>query len=136
MATTEQKGRPIATQLPAETIDLARRAADALDDKKAADVVLLDVGDLLQITGVFVIATGTSNRQVKGLADEVTEKIKDRFERRPARKEGVTEAQWVLLDYGDVIVHIFQPDTRAFYDLERLWGDAPRIAWEPATETA
>ena len=136
MATTEQKGRPIATQLPAETIDLARRAADALDDKKAADVVLLDVGDLLQITGVFVIATGTSTRQVKGLADEVTEKIKDRFERRPARKEGVTEAQWVLLDYGDVIVHIFQPDTRAFYDLERLWGDAPRIAWEPATETA
>lgn len=115
---------------------MAHAAADALDDKKAADLALLDVGDLLQITGVFVIATGSSNRQVKSLADEVTEKLKKRLQRRPARKEGVTEAEWVLLDYGDVIVHIFQPETRAFYDLERLWGDAPRIAWEPATETA
>ena len=131
-----KKGHPIPTQLATETIDLARAAADALDDKKAADVVLLDVADLLQITGVFVIATGSSNRQVKSLADEVTDKLKERFERKPARKEGVTEGEWVLLDYGDVIVHVFQPDTRSFYDLERLWGDAPRVTWEPATESA
>lgn len=88
------------------------------------------MGDLLQITEVFVIVTGTSNRHVRTLADEVDDRLKERLDRDPFRVEGITESQWVLLDYGDVIVHVFQAETRAFYDLERLWADAPRVAWE------
>lgn len=115
--------------------DLARLIADALDDKLGKDIILLDVGDLFQITEVFVIATGTSRPHVQTLADTVREKLKE-LERRPLRSEGEAEAEWVLLDYGDVIVHVFQQEPRDFYGLERLWGDAPRVAWEPAISEA
>ncbi len=119
-----------------ESHTTARTIADILDTKKGLEIALLDVGDLLQITEVFVIATGTSNRHVRTLADEVDEKLAELVDRTPFRVEGVTESEWVLLDYGDVVVHVFQPDTRAFYDLERLWADAPRIEWEPARQDA
>jgi ribosome-associated protein len=104
-------------------------------DKKGLDIILLDVGDLLQITEVFVIATGTSRPHVQTLAEFVEERLKDQ-ERRPLRTEGMAEAEWVLLDYGDFVVHVFQPEQREYYGLERLWGDAPRIEWEPATSEA
>lgn len=106
-----------------------------LDAKKATDVVLLDVSQLLWITDVFAIASGTSNRNVQSLADEVEFKLRD-IERRPLRVEGRNEAEWVLLDYGDVVVHIFQPTVREYFSLERLWGDAPLIEWEPAATEA
>lgn len=80
---------------------------------------------------MFVIATGTSRPHVQSLAGNVEEKLRE-VGRRPLRREGEREAEWVLLDYGDVVVHVFQPATRGFYGLERLWGDAPRIVWEPA----
>ncbi|MDX1744450.1 MAG: ribosome silencing factor [Halobacteriales archaeon] len=108
---------------------MARTAADALDDKKGIDIVLLDVGDLLSITEVFVIATGTARPHVKTLAETVVEKLKE-HDRRPLRSEGETDAEWVLLDYGDFVVHVFQETPRDFYGLERLWGDAPRLEWE------
>ena len=120
------------TKLPtadSEAIALARAAADALDDKKALNIALLDVGDLLQITEVFVIGTGTSRRHVLSLGDEVAEKLRGHA-RKPLRTEGGEEGEWVLLDYGDIVVHVFQEMPRGFYDLERLWGDAPRIPWE------
>ena len=110
---------------------MARTAADALADKKGVDIVLLEVGDLLAITGVFVIATGTSRPHVQTLAEEVEKRLKE-VGRRPLREEGRREGEWVLIDYGDFIIHIFQPEAREFYGLERLWGDAPRIEWEPA----
>ncbi len=106
-----------------------------LDAKKATDVVLLDVSQLLWITDVFAIASGTSNRNVQSLADEVEFKLRD-VDRRPLRVEGRREAEWVLLDYGDVVVHIFQPTVREYFNLERLWGDAPRVEWEPAATEA
>ena len=115
--------------------DLARLTADVLDTKKGIDIALLDVGDLLQITEVFVIATGTSRPHVKTLAETVEEKLKE-IGRRPLRSEGEAEAEWVLLDYGDIVVHVFQPEPRDYYGLERLWGDAPRLAWQPATSEA
>ncbi len=120
------------TKLPtadSEAIALARAAADALDGLKALDIALLDVGDLLQITEVFVIGTGTSRRHVLSLGDEVAEKLRD-HSRKPLRTEGGEEGEWVLLDYGDIVVHVFQEMPRGFYDLERLWADAPRIPWE------
>ncbi len=80
------------------------------------------------ITDMFVIATGTSRRHVLTLAEETEAKLKE-SDRRPLRREGFDDAQWVLLDYGDVVVHVFDQETRAYYDLERLWGDAPREEW-------
>lgn len=93
------------------------------------------MSELLWITDVFVIAGGTSNRHVQSLADEVEHRLKEE-ERRPLRSEGRSEAEWILLDYGDVIVHLFQPTVRSYFDLERLWGDAPRIEWDPTPTDA
>lgn len=78
------------------------------------------------ITDIFVIASGSTNRQVKALIDAVEESLRS-IDRKPLRREGEDDAQWVLLDYGDIVIHVFDTPTRAYYDLERLWGDAPRI---------
>jgi ribosome-associated protein len=108
---------------------LAELAAGAIDDKKGTEITILDVSRLLQIVDVFVIASGNSRRQVQTLAESVEERLRD-LDRRPLRHEGMTEGEWVLLDYGDVVVHLFQPEARSYYSLERLWGDAPKIEWE------
>lgn len=94
--------------------------------------MLLDVSGLIVLTDVFIIATGTSRRHVITLAEETEIQLKAE-RRRPLRREGMDDGTWVLLDYGDVIVHVFDEETRAYYDLERLWADAPRLAFEPAT---
>lgn len=127
-------GRSIDTKAPTAdptAISLSMVAADALYGKKALDIALLDVGDLLQITEVFVVATGTSRRHVLTLGEEVAEKLRE-HDRKPLRVEGGEQGEWVLLDFGDIVVHVFQEHARAFYDLERLWADAPRIAWQPS----
>lgn len=98
-------------------------------------MALLDVSGLLVITDVFVIASGTSRRHVLTLADEVEERLKH-LDRRPLRREGLEHATWVLLDYGDVVVHLFDEPTRRYYDLERLWSDAPRTEFDPAAAGA
>lgn len=116
---------------PVDAVTIARLAADAIADKKGQDIVLLEVGDLFVITEVFVIATGTSRPHVQTLADRVEELLKEAGI-RPLRDEGRSEAEWVLLDYGEVMVHLFQPAAREYYDLERLWRDAPLIDWTPA----
>jgi ribosome-associated protein len=103
--------------------------AAVIDEKKGIDLVLLDVSELLWITDVFVIVSGTSRPHVQSLAEDVELKLKA-ADRRPLRVEGKREGNWILLDYGEVVVHIFQPTTRDFYGLERLWGDAPRLASE------
>ena len=119
-----------AIPIDATSAELAQLAAAAIDDKKGTDVTILDVSELLQIVDAFVIATGGSRRQVQALAESVDERLRERG-RRPLRQEGKTEGEWVLLDYGDIVVHVFQPEPRDYYSLERLWGDAPRIAWDP-----
>ena len=106
-------------------------AAAAIDDKKGLGVVLLDVSALLVITDVFVIASGTSRRHVLTLAEAVEERLKG-VGRRPLRTEGLEDATWALLDYGDFVVHVFDEPTRRYYDLERLWSDAPRTDYAPA----
>jgi len=84
------------------------------------------------LTDVFVIATGTSRRHVKTLAEEIEARLSP-LDRKPLRREGVEEGNWVLLDFGDLVVHLFDAETRAYYDLERLWRDAPRVVFEPAS---
>ena len=111
--------------------DLAVVAARAADDKQATDVVVLDVGDIIAITEVFVLASGTNTRQVKTICDEVELALKIEADLSPRSIEGLADASWVLMDYGELVVHVFLTETRAFYDLERLWSDAPRVDWEP-----
>lgn len=100
-------------------------AVRAAADKKAGDLVVLDVGDLLSITDYFVICSGTSDRQVRTIVDEVQSKLREAGT-RPLRTEGEAGGGWVLIDYGEFVVHVFTEETRAYYDLERLWKDAPR----------
>lgn len=108
-------------------------AAQAAANKKGDDIVVLDVGPILAITDYFVIVSGSNDRQVKTIVDEVERALKESFGIPPLRIEGATEAQWVLVDYGDFWVHVFLADTRQFYELERLWSDAERIPFSDTT---
>ena len=94
------------------------------------DIVVLEVGPVLAITDAFVITSGANSRQVKTIAEEVELQVKRAGGPAPLRTEGLSDLQWVLLDYGDFVVHIFLQETRDYYDLERLWGDAAPIDWQ------
>lgn len=106
-----------------ERICAALRAAS---DKKALEIVVLDLREIASFTDYFIIASGTNVRQVQAIADEVSEQLKKQGT-RAARIEGYKTAEWVLVDYGDFIVHVFEDKARQFYDLERLWRDAVRV---------
>ena len=110
--------------------DWARTAAQAASAKGGEETVIIEVGAVLAITDAFVITSGRNTRQVKTIAEEVEARLKADGGINPLRVEGLGDSQWVLLDYGDIVVHVFLDETREFYDLERLWSDAPRVAWE------
>ena len=112
-----------------DTRGWAVTAARAADDKQGDDVVVLDVGEVLALCGWFVIASAANERQVKAICDEVELQVHLAGGPKPKRIEGLHDRQWVLMDYGDVVVHVFLQDQREFYDLERLWADVPRIDW-------
>jgi ribosome-associated protein len=113
-----------------EALSRALIAAGVASAKKADDIVVLEVGDIISITDVFVIASASNTRQVLTIVDEVEQALKEQVSVAPRSVEGRDDASWVLLDYGDVIVHVFLTETRAYYDLDRLWSDAPRVDWE------
>lgn len=115
---------------PPDTFDLCRVAARAAAGKKADRPVILDVGRLLGIVDAFVICSAGNDRQVRTIADEVERMVKEEGGTSPLRVEGKNEATWILLDYGDLIVHVFLDEWRAYYDLERLWKDAPQVEWD------
>ena len=106
-----------------DSYKLARRAALAAKDKKAEDVVILDLRKLTSITDYFVICTGSVDIHVKSIADEIQKELKSNS--KPWHIEGYQKLNWVLMDYVDIVVHIFQEDTRSYYNLEKLWADAP-----------
>lgn len=108
----------------------ARTAAKAASAKGGDETVIIEVGAVLAITDAFVVTSGRNSRQVKTIAEEVEARLKADGGISPLRVEGLAEAQWVLVDYGDLVVHVFLDETREYYDLERLWSDAPRVAWE------
>lgn len=103
-----------------------RRALSAAAEKKALDLTVLDLREIASFTDIFVIASGTNKRQVQAISDEIVEQLK-RAGTRAARVEGYQTAEWILIDYGDFIVHVFDEKSRRFYDLERLWRDARRV---------
>ncbi|MEW6500716.1 MAG: ribosome silencing factor [Thermodesulfobacteriota bacterium] len=113
------------------SLELAQVAAHAALDKKAENLVILDVQGLASFTDAFVIMSGRSTRHVQGLAQAVDDALASK-RLKTTNTEGLTEGHWVLLDYGEIVVHVFYSDTREFYDLEGLWHDAPRV---PVTET-
>jgi ribosome-associated protein len=114
--------------LPADqgSVELAVAAARAADDKKARELSILEVADILAVVDLFVLASAGSDRQLKAVADEIERVLREEHDRRPARREGTPASGWVLLDYGDVVCHLFSTEQRDFYSLERLWSDVPR----------
>jgi len=110
----------------AENLGSLQTAARAAADKKAFQIVGLEVGDLTSYTDSLLICSGASDRQVAAIADEVQRQLKDAG-RRPLHVEGESHADWVLLDYGDFVVHVFTEERRTYYGLDGLWGDAPKL---------
>jgi len=110
---------------------LAELCAAHAADRKAANVVKIDLRGVSGYTDYFVLATGNTDRQVKAIHDAINEGLKKEHRILPRRVEGLGESRWVLMDYLDVVVHVFTPDTRDFYRLEQLWGDVPKHVYEP-----
>ena len=114
--------------MAATSLEIAKVAAIAADSKKASDIVLLDLTEKSDVCDYFLICTGSNNRLVDAIVDEVRSKVSANCEIQPVSTEGREGLRWVLVDYGCVVVHVFTPETRDFYRLERLWGDAPRVS--------
>jgi len=121
----------LSVRLPSR--ELAESVAALAVDRKAADVVSLDLREISSVTDYFVLCTGRSDVHVRAIVERIETGMAERGE-RPLAREGVAHGSWALLDYGDVVVHVFQPETRTFYDLERLWGQAPR--WTSGSSSA
>jgi ribosome-associated protein len=114
---------------------IATQAARAASAKRARDVVVLDVRDLIVITDFFVICSGSSDRQVKTIAEEIERSAREGGV-KPVRREGERDGRWVLLDFVDLVAHVFHQDEREYYGLERLWSDAPSVGWESQAAAA
>lgn len=107
-----------------EEVKLALHCAS---EKKAANLTVIDLREIASFTEFFVVASGGNQRQVQAISDEINEQLKKQLDSRPVRIEGYASGEWILLDYGDFIVHVFEKNAREFYDLERLWRDAKRV---------
>lgn len=105
-------------------------AAEAAASKTMEETVVLEVGPLIGITDFFVITAGRNDRQVRAIVDEITHRVREAGGGSVRRIEGLQAAVWVLLDFGDFVVHVFDAEARGYYGLERLWGDAPRVEWD------
>lgn len=117
------------------SLDAALIAARAASAKTLEDTVVLDVGDLIGITDYFVIAAGRNDRQVRAIVDEVSRQVREQTGVTVRQVEGLESMNWVLLDYGDFVVHVFDTESRSLYALERLWADAPRVGMEDSAAT-
>ena len=109
---------------------MTRVAARAAAEKKGEETIILEVGGVLAITDAFVITSASNDRLVRTIAEEIEASVKAAGGPAPIRIEGLDDARWVLLDYGDFVVHVFLDEVRRYYDLERLWADAPVIEWD------
>lgn len=114
-----------------EPLDLALAAARAADAKGATDVMVIDVGDVLGICGYFVIASASNPVLVKAVIDSVDERLREDHSQKPRSVEGADGRRWVLLDYADIVVHVFHDEERDYYRIERLYSDAPQVEWRP-----
>jgi len=113
-----------------DALTVALTAARAADAKQGRDIIVLDVASILAIADLFVVLDAPNRRLVRTLVDEIEDAVRAATGRSPRRVEGVREQQWVLIDYGDVVVHVFLDEIRRFYEIERLYRDAPLVAWQ------
>jgi ribosome-associated protein len=123
------------TATPSVASRRAAAAAGAASEKQGSRIVVLDVGDIISITEMFVLVSASNTRQVRTIVEEIELALKASDGESPRAVEGLDDATWVLMDYGDVIVHVFFSETRDYYDLDRLWADAPIVDWEPVART-
>lgn len=122
----EQKSTTVLSPIDQEIFDQVKNAVQAADEKKAQDMLVLRLSAITEFTDYFVICSGNSARQTKAIADEIIERLKTGGV-RPLNTEGYNKAEWILIDYGAFVIHIFTDESRRFYDLERLWRDAERV---------
>jgi ribosome-associated protein len=127
---TRGAGARVETEVsPVDVATKARCAARAAADKKGDDILVLDVAEIIGIVECFVITSATNSRLVRTIVEEVEREIFESSGEKPRAIEGLRDASWVLMDYGDLVVHVFLEETREFYGLERLWADAERVEW-------
>jgi ribosome-associated protein len=119
----------VTAPIDTDTLAVARSAARAADDKQGSEIRVIDVSAVLPIVGLFVVTSGGNTRLVRTIAGEIEDRIRLEHRRSPLRTEGISESQWVLLDYGDVVVHVFAEETRRYYEIERLYRDRPSVDW-------
>ena len=113
-----------------ETLELVKKVVDALEDKKAFDIEIIDISHISVLADYFIIANGSNRTQVQAMVDNVQEMVEKTGEVTPARLEGYQAANWILMDYRDVVIHIFDQESRDFYDLARIWRDGKQITVE------
>jgi ribosome-associated protein len=116
-----------------EAKQLAYAIAAAAEGRKAADITILEVSDVSYLADYFVLATGFSSVQVRAITRSIQDALEEDHNRQPLRVEGQTEGNWILLDYGEVIVHVFMPEAREYYNLEAFWGHATRLPYQPTS---
>ena len=116
-------------QIQPEALQIAKIAAQVADEKQANDITVLSVGEVLAITDLFVVASASNKRQVRTISDAITEAVRTKTGRSPLSSEGESQHQWILIDYGSVVIHIFDDETRRFYEIERLYRDVPLVSW-------
>lgn len=119
-----------------ESIEIARLCAKYADDKKAENILLLDLRGLSPVTDFFVIATASSNPQLRAVRDNVVEELRDQHGQKPLFSDGTYESQWLIVNFPNVLVHIQSPEKREYYALEELWGDAPKLDWQDTAPVA
>jgi len=120
----------VTSELGIDSLELATFIAQTIDEKQGTEILVLPVGDVVGITEYFVVATASNPRLVRAITDAVLIAVRQLTDRGPLHSEGAREQQWVLVDYGDVVVHVFHEDSRRFYEIERLYKDLTPIAWQ------
>lgn len=113
-----------------DSLELAKFVAQIIDEKQGTEILILPVGEVVGITEYFVVATASNPRLVRAITDEVLTSVRELTGRGPLHSEGAREQQWVLVDYGDVVVHVFHEESRRFYEIERLYKDLTPVAWQ------
>ncbi len=123
---------PSTRTLPSNrSLQLALAAARAADENRGRDIVILDLRELTPLFDYFVLASGSSRRQLHAMSEEIDHVLEDQMGDRRLGIEGYQDSRWILLDYGDVVIHLFEPETRDYYSLEQLWGGAKKVPFEP-----
>ena len=115
---------------PQRSLQVAAAAAQVAQDNRGQDIVLLDLRELTPVFDYFLVVTGTSSRQLHAIAEEIDQTLKEKFGEKRLGMEGYVAGNWILLDYGDIVVHLFDPKAREYYALDQLWSDARRVNWE------